>query len=226
MRETIFASFALLLAALPVARAHADNQAFRFVSEYFRELGAIEDVRDNANREQSEASNKMIACVGNSERFQLELSSFVAALNDYSFGAPFEKLVPSIADFYRFEIDIWRKLGAACSQFLAGEKPGVDYGSLAADVPKLRAQLEYVDKSLFQSTPLVFAVLLDQRPDSHNHVNHLVITTEERNQLVATLQQHFGNKLQEQNKNYTVGSAAVLKHYLVEAGYKCADEPW
>jgi hypothetical protein len=230
MRKTMLAnSFALVLSAslaLSVLPALANDQPYRFVSEYVRELGAIEELRETADKEQTEATNKMVACVGNSERFQLELSSFERALRDFSFDPPFETLVPNIVHFYGFEIDTWRKLGEACSALLAGEKRGVDYAKVATEVPKLRAQLEYVEKSLFQATPLVFAVLLDQRSDTQNHVNHLTIGTHERDRLVASLRLHFDKKLQEKNPNYTVSSAGVLKHYLSEAGYKCADEPW
>jgi hypothetical protein len=52
-----------------------------------------------------------------------------------------------------------------CSTMIAGPKLGVDYGQLAADMPKLTANIEYLEFSLFQLFPLAFAALIDQRPE-------------------------------------------------------------
>jgi hypothetical protein len=179
-----------------------------------------------AKKEEAESSNKLVSCVGNSERFVLEIGTNIHGLKGYSFKEPFEALVPSIVKFYEFQKITWQQLGDGCSALLAGQKPGIDYGQLAAEVPKLRAQLEFIDKSLFETTVLVFATLLDQRPDAQNHISHITITTTQRDTLVSSLKSHFGKKLEEKNPNYTVASARVLKNYLSEKGYKCSDEPW
>ena len=92
-------------------------------------------------------------------------------------------------------------------------------------MPKMRAELEYIEKTLFEGTPLLFSALIDPRPDSQNHMSHLVITSEERNELIRNIDSYFGGKLDEANQNYTVSSASVLKAYL-KKGYKCSDEPW
>src|SRR6266699_2637922 len=43
------------------------------------------------------------------------------------------------------------------SAFIGGPKPGVDYDELAAEMPKVRAKLDYLDRTLFDVAPLVFA---------------------------------------------------------------------
>ena len=98
-------------------------------------------------------------------------------------------------------------------------------GKLTAEVPKIRAQIDYVDNTLFKVTPLIFATLIDQKPDSKNHLSHLIITKEEREKLLHTLKAAFGKKLEQKNQNYGVSSASVLKAYLTK-DYKCSDEPW
>ena len=77
---------------------------------------------------------------------------------------------------------------------------------------------------MFSATPLVFAALIDQRPDSENHLSHLLITKVQRDTLVGQLTLSFGQKLDQQNQNYTVSAASVLKCYLTK-DYKCSDEP-
>src|SRR5208337_3689333 len=95
------------------------------------------------------------------------------------------------------KIRLYQRLIDISGAFLAGPKPNVDYGKLAAEVPKIRAQLEYIDHSLFDTAPLVFAVLIDQKPDSKNHVNHLIITRAERAKLIDDLNRDFGAMLEQ-----------------------------
>ena len=80
-------------------------------------------------------------------------------------------------------------------------------------------------QTLFKASPMVFASLIDQRPDSQNDANHLIITKEERSSLVKDIKISFGEKLNQKGQNYTVSAASVLMAYLLK-DYKCADEPW
>ncbi len=108
---------------------------------------------------------------------------------------------------------------------LSGPKPGVDYGALTAEAPKITAGLEYIDRSLLQATPLIFATLIDNKPDKQGHMSRLSITRAERDKLVRDLQLGFGKKLDQDNQNLIVSSASVLRDYLAKKGYKCSDEP-
>ena len=138
--------------------------------------------------------------------------------------APVNNLIPQIISLYEQKISLWQQFGDGCAQFIAAPKPNVDYGQIAAEFPKINAKLEYVDQTLFSATPLVFAALIDQRPDSENHLSHLLITKVQRDTLVGQLTLAFGQKLDQQNQNYTVSAASVLKGYLTK-DYKCSDEP-
>jgi hypothetical protein len=108
---------------------------------------------------------------------------------------------------------------------IAGPKSGVDYGAMAADAPKLTAALEYIDRSLFQATPLIFATLIAEKPDKEGHMSRLRITREERDKLVRSLQISFGDKMDAKEQPYFVSSASVLRNYLIKKGYKCSDDP-
>jgi hypothetical protein len=71
----------------------------------------------------------------------------------------------------------------------------------------------------------VFATLIDGREDAQGHASHLIITKAERAKLIHEITLEFGDKLKQDNQNYTVSAASVLKSYL-EKDYKCSDEPW
>jgi hypothetical protein len=209
------------------SNAHAQD-AYNFVTEYVRELAAVENIRANAEQETKgkSSADTFPDCIRNSERMQLELNSQIGIIKSYKLQAEFKELGPNIATFYNYKVQVWRQLSDGCSALMEGPKPNVDYGKIAANAPKLTAQLEYVDKSLYEATPLVFATLIDGKADPENHVSHLIITKAERDKLVSSIVSRFGKQLDGANQNYTVSAASVLKVYLTEKGYKCSDEPW
>ena len=102
-------------------------------------------------------------------------------------------------------------------------KAGVDYTKMVARMPEINASLEYIDQSIFQTMPLVFALLIDEKPDSKGHMSHLNITKAQRQKLIDNINGLFGDSLDKKNKNWTVSSAALLKAYLLK-DYKCIDE--
>jgi hypothetical protein len=138
---------------------------------------------------------------------------------------PFDFLIPNITAFYERKIVLWRRMREISSAFIGGPKDGVDYSNLAAEMPQIRGELDFIDQSLFQATPGVFATLIDMKADSKGHTSHLIITKEEKAGLISKLDDSFGAKLAQKDQNYTVSAASVLKAYL-NKDFKCSDEPW
>jgi hypothetical protein len=225
------AAFALILAFAGIASSFAADKTetphLAFVTEYIRQLAATENLRASAEQElkQSKERERLTAVIYSSTATQLELRTQINVLNDMRLNPPFETLIPNITAFYGQKIDLYQSMIDIASVFVAGPKANVDYGKLSAEMPKIRASLEYVDHSLFSATPLVFATLIDQKPDSKNHLSHLIITKAERAALIRTLDRRFGSKLDQKNSTYTVGAASLMKEFL-RKDYLCADEPW
>jgi hypothetical protein len=210
--------------------AKPETPHLEFVSEYIRELAAAERIRASgqAENDQDNKENRLpfAGAIHTSTLFELELGSQVQMLKGMHLSAPFDALIPDITAFYERKIVLWRKLREISSAFIGGPKDGVDYGKLAAEMPQIRGELDYVDQSLFEAvTPSVFATLIDMKEDSKGHASHLIITKEAKARLISELDDSFGAKLDQQNQNYTVSAAKVLKDYL-NKGFKCADEPW
>jgi hypothetical protein len=200
-----------------------------FVTEYIRELAAVERIRaageDEANQDKKDDKLPFSGAIHTSTLFELELGSQVRMLRSMRLSAPFDELVPSITTVYEQKIAVWQRMREISSAFIGGPKDGVDYSKLAAEMPQLRARLDFLDQTLFEAAPLVFGTLIDMKPDSEGHASHLIITKEEKTRLIAKLDDSFGAKLDQKNPNYTVGAAQVLKDYL-NKDFKCADEPW
>lgn len=207
-----------------------ETSHLEFVNEYIRELTAVERIRaageDENKQDKSENKLPFSGIIHTSTLFQLEIGSQVEMLKSMRLNDPFDELIPNITTFYEQKIELWRRMGEIGSAFIGGRpKPGVDYDKLAAETPQLRARLDFIDQALFETTPMVFATLIDMKEDSKGHANHLIITKEEKGQLLSKLDNAFGAKMEQKDQNYIVSAATVLKGYL-NKDFKCADEPW
>jgi hypothetical protein len=228
MRKTLLPLvFAIPAFAAPQKPQKTETPHLAFVTEYIRELAAIEDIRASGEKQlkQGKKDDVFSTAVYTSTRMQLELRSDIKMLNGMHLNDPFDFLIPDITAFYEQKIELHQRLIDIGTAFLSGPKPGVDYGRLAAEMPKIRATLDDVDHTLFQAAPSIFATLIDLKPDSKNHASHLIVTKAERQKLVEDLDQRFGTKLNLKDQNYTVGAASVLKAYFLK-DFKCSDEPW
>jgi hypothetical protein len=190
-------------------------------------MGAIEKIRDKAaaDLKVSSGANSLPDCIRNMTSYQLELTAQITTLEAMHLNPPFEGVIENFTDFYKQKLAIYKQFTDVCSALIAGPKPNVDYGALAAEAPKLNARLDFIDQALFKSSPLVFATLIDAREDAQGHASHLIITKAERAKLIHDITLAFGDKLKQDNQNYTVSAASVLKSYL-EKDFKCSDDPW
>ena len=197
------------------------------VTEYVRELGAIESIRAAGEKEQTAGMQGDVFsnAIHTSTAFQLELGSQIRVLKEMILKSPFDDLTRTLAEFYAQKIALYQRMIDISTAFIGGPKPGVDYDKMAAEMPKIRASLEYIDRALFDATPLIFATLIDQRADSKNVLSHLIITKAERTSLLGDIATRFGSKLDQKDQNFTVSVASVLRAYLLRE-YRCSDGPW
>jgi hypothetical protein len=213
------------------ARTHPPTTAtphLQFVKEYVRELIEDEDLKTHAEKELNEAQTpyeKFSSGIYISKSTQLALRSQIRMLKSMRLNDPFDGLIPSLIAFNQRQIDLHQKLIDISGKFLAGPKPGVDCQALAAKVPEMRAELDDVRKALFDAAPLVFMSLVDMKPDSQNHVNHLIITKAEKADLQDRLNLLLRDVPDKGDHDYYVSAAMILRGGL-QKNYKCADEPW
>ena len=226
MRAFLRVLAGVLVLSSPAGAQTAQTSRLEFVTEYVRELGADESMRELAEKDMAEAgTDKNSAMIRSSTRIILELNAQIAALKKMTLDGRFPEVAKTFADFYQQKIDIHKRLIALATAFMSGPKPKIDYGAMAAEAPQLTATIEYIDRALFLATPLVFAMLVADEPDNQGHMNRLRITRAERDSLLHSLQIEFGAKMDSTDQNYTVSSASVLRDYLSKKGYKCSDDP-
>jgi len=213
-----------------MARPAQAGEEYNFVREYVREIAALETIRAKAELELAQPAPYPLArvadCIRNGQLYQLEMKLDISLLKQIKLPKPLDDTPSLIVEFYEEKLEQYRQMTQICSSLMAGPKPHIDFGQLAADMPKITANIEYLDNSLFKLCPLVFMTLIDQRPDKDNHLSHLIISKAERDALVLDLNLSFGGKMDQNNQNWGVSAASVLKTYLTKKDYKFADDPW
>lgn len=223
----------LLLAFTGISHAQ-ETRGYDLVAEYIREFGAIEDARTLSYKEfqkipSGDNAASMMSAVRFSARMNLELNTNINILKKMKLKKPFETLIPSTIAFYSQKIALYDEMSTIAKFMLAGlmgsHKSNVDYSPNATRMAEINAKLEFIDKALFESTPLVFAVLIDQKPDSENHVSHLLITRAQRQELIDKINNSFREKLDQSDPSYATNSAWVIRSFLSK-DYKCSDDPW
>jgi hypothetical protein len=201
-----------------ISTSRAETPHLEFVTTYIHQLQNLERLRATAAEEyQGDNPSKMAACIRNNTRYELELRSQISTLKRMQLNPPFDALPPSLADFNERKIELFQKMSAGCEAFLSGApKPGVDYDAITAQMPKLTAEMDYIDHAIFEATPLVFGMLISPVPDKNNHMSNLIITTAERKRLIDDINSYFGAKLEQEQQPWLVCAATVLRDYLLK----------
>lgn len=233
---TVLARILLFAASTVFISAHAENSdtpPLEFVKLYIQQLGAIEGIRDAAAKEikTDPEAQRVADCVHTMTQYQLELSTQIPAMQGVHLDKRFDWLPRGIANYDKQKMDSYKQYGDGCSAMMegmmGGPKPNIDYGKITASLPKINAQVEFIDHGIFKTAPAVFATLIQMtKTNSHGGLDHLIITKVERDDLVQQIKLSFGDKLNQHDQNWIVSAASVLKFYLEEKGYKCSDEPW
>ncbi len=225
----------LSLLAFSGASFASDTPPYDVVAEFIRQLADTKNSQDVATAELAETASlpatqksqqQMASMIRNSTRISLKLQASNQRLKAMKLAEPLETLIPTLIKWNEEKLKLWGEMSDIAKTFMGGPKPNVDYAKLSAQMPEITAYMEFADESIFKLTPLVFSVLIDKKPDSKNHLSHLVITKAEGKRLVSSLNSYFGKSLNQKNQNWTISAASVLRTYLTENGYKFSDDPW
>lgn len=219
---------ALLVLLSTPCSASSETPPIEFVGAFIRTLGEVEQARVQAATELKSGGNSfaVAGCVHSMEALDLALANGVntiAVMKLRSDNKNVRDVPLTFAQQFKLLGEIYAAMGATCSDLLAA-KPGANYGAIIAKFPKYRADAEYTWKTLLQGSPLVFATLIADKPDSQGHISRLSITRKERDALVRDINRTFGRKLDQASQDDVISIAWVLRNYLTKKGYRCSDE--
>ena len=218
---------ALALNSAAAATAPAETTPYDLVQTFVRQIGVFEEDRTQAMKDMAADKTDFASCVRNNTTFQMDLRGAIsfyrsARLNKSNLAAD---IPPIVADILAQKLQIVGDLTKMCQAFMVPD-PKIDYNELARNAPKLTAMSEYTDKTLLTASAGIFTSLISQRPDSKNHLSHLVIKRAQRDKLLSDLTSYFGEKLNMTGGQtpYLIAIAQLYRDKLNE--YKCADDPW
>lgn len=226
--------FALLFLALLVqcGCSYAEvTPQYDVLREFIQEQVETKKFKELANREfqaipNGDSQQQLSAMIRNGTRVKLRLSATIGRLQQMHLDKPFETLIPTLISYQEHKRALYDELVMVAKTMAAGPKAGVDYGRIAASVPEITASLEYIDESMFKLTPLIGMMLISQRPDSQNHLSHLVISRQQASDILSGLQRDFGASMDAAEQDSATSSATVLRTYLRDKGFKFSDDPW
>ena len=160
--------------SLAAVKKH-ETSHYDVVYEYIRSLGAIHNIQNKAviefqedNQSDNPGIAKLMSGIRSSTRIKLELNASIAMLKRMKLKKPFETLLPTTIEWYQRKIDLHNEMIKISKAIIDGPKPGVDYSKITARMPEITAMVEYIDESIFQMMPLVFALLIDEKPDHYD----------------------------------------------------------
>jgi hypothetical protein len=192
--------------------------------EYIRELSEIQDIMDEAKAEARSAKSN-VDTLSNSIHMSRSminaLTADIGLLRGVTGTDP--KTMDVLISMHSGLIAMHQRLMDISSEFMSGPKEGVDYGALAAEVPKIRADLDRAGKLYMQMSNLIFAELIDPKPDANNHMSRLIIKQAERQALIGHINRAFGKQLDAMNQSWVCSGAWILRDNL-QKGFTSSDK--
>lgn len=166
----------------------------------------------------------LMSAIRSCTRMRLELAVIAGRMLRVSLANPDLAPLPvGLADMYANKASLCDDIVRTAKTLIEDPRPGIDYGKLAAHMPEVSAQLDFINKSLFKATPIVALSMVSKEPDSKNQLSQLVITRQQGDRLIQRLQREFGDALDAKEQNWTTSSASVLCTFLREKGYRFAN---
>jgi hypothetical protein len=200
------------------------------VREFVREMEVLYRLQETAKKEFAEDSSttaKITTGIRVGTRTLFEMQESVSRLDTIGLDTRWGEFRDLLKSFHNQRMAAVQEMNQIAKAMLSGPAPGVNYGAMTARAPELTAQVEQIDKSMFQmSQPLFLALVDDGRVDADGNLHHLILNKKDRAGMVHTIDTAFGRSLDD-NKNSTsiVNAAWAIKYGLTRPIYKAADEP-
>lgn len=213
---------ALLALLSPASAAGKNSSAFEFVSTYVRALGEHESIRSQAESEIGGSPlDVMSSCIASSRKYDLEISSEISRFGSFDLPGQFKEMPGLFAGLFDNKRLTHVAMGEVCAKALAGATAGSEkqVSATVGQMAKLRGELEFIDKAIFEGSPMAFLSLIDPQPDARNQMSNLSITKAQVDALVKQIDRAFGAKLDNPKANYIVSAAELLKEGLTKKGY-------
>jgi hypothetical protein len=211
------------------AQSQEKNPRVQLVSEFIRELEILYRLQETAKKEVAEnnsTAGQLTTGIRVGTRTLFEMDDSVRRLDMIAVDGQWAKFRDLLKQLHTHRIAVMQEMTQMAKTMLSEPKPGVDYGAMAAHAPELTAQVEQIDKSMFDIAQAFFFALVDERRvGADGNLHHLLLTKKDRAAMVELIDKIFGPTLEDKNATNIVSAAWVIKYGLKGPNYKSADEP-
>lgn len=227
----VIATLAFAAASLSPVRSQTSSDPkqarVELVREFIRELEALYHLQQTASKEFAEDPSdigKLMTSVRMGTRILAEMRTSIVRLKGIAVNEPWAKFKTLLQEMDERRIALVQEMIDGSKSILSGPKPGVDYGDIVARAPELTAEIEQLDKMMFQMSQALFLGLVDdERVGPDGKLHYLLITRKDRASMIRLIDKSFGVKnLEDKNSGYIVAAAWAIKYGLNK--YKAADE--
>ena len=199
------------------------------VREFVREIEVLFRLQETAKKEfaeDSSATGKITTGIRVGTRTLFEMQESVSRLDMIGLDTQWGEFRDLLKSFHNQRMAAVQEMNQMSKAMLSGPAPGVNYGAMTARAPELTAQVEQIDKSMFQmSQALFFALVDDGRVEADGNLHRLILNKKDRAGMVNTIDTAFGRSLDDKNATSIVNAAWAIKYGLTRPNYKAADEP-
>jgi hypothetical protein len=205
------------------------NPRIQLASEFVRELEVLYRLQETGKKELAEdnsSSGQLVTGIRVGTRTVLEMNESIHRLDGIAVDGRWAEFRGLLKQLDSERIRIFQEMNQMAKAMISGPKPGVDYGAMAAHAPELTAEIEHVDKSMFNMAQAIFFALVDeQRLGPDGKLYHLLLTKKDRANMIQLIDNVWGQTLEDKNSSSIVSAAWAIKYGLTRPLYKCADEP-
>ncbi|MGD0036320.1 MAG: hypothetical protein ABSC53_03400 [Bacteroidota bacterium] len=214
--------------------SYAQSYEYKFAEAYIKGLGYRRELEIRAETDLTDAGKEYsminMATMRNANRGIIKLREAINILIPYSSSdnENIKTATNTIIESYRSLIDNYNLSLNNLEELtnaLNSNDQNIEMGKYSRQASEITAKVEYISETLFKANTFVAYCLIDTIPDKNNHLSYLIVTSNERQNLVKELESFFGKSLQskQENTKYTVASAIILKRLLTDE-HKSKDE--
>jgi hypothetical protein len=205
------------------------NPRIQLASEFVRELEVLYRLQETGKKELAEdgsSSGKLTTGIRVGTRTMFEMNESINRLDGIAVDGQWAEFRDMLKQLDSERIRIFQEMNQMAKAMMSGPKPGVDYGAMAAHAPELTAEIEQIDKSMFNMAQAMFFALVDeQRLGPDGKLYHLLLTKKDRANMIQLIDKVWGQNLEDKNASSIVSAAWAIKYGLTRPSYKSADEP-
>jgi hypothetical protein len=212
---------------------HQKGARIAFANEFIRELSSEQRIREIFSKEHASdasASDQMSTIIRASTQTSSELDTNIHMLDKIELDPQLDAARTDLQNAYKKQIAIHHEIIADAQLFLNGvtngPKSNVKYDAIVSHIPELIAQNNHLDEIIFNASQAVALGLIDDRPNRNGLLDHLILTKQQREVMIKSIETEFKSTTNNKNQNYSTRAAWLIHDAVLKGPRKSADDPW